>query len=326
VVLVFVDHESGQVDDQSLQALTYGRELATTTGESLNALVIGADGRDVAASLGEYGVATTHLVTDARLTGWAPVAAARAAQAVLEGSSAKMFLAIGSPRGNELAAHLGALTELPVAADCIAISPGEPTAVTRARWGGSLVEEAVVHAPTTIATVVPHTFAAAPGGSSTATVVELSPSFLDADLLVMASPAADDGDAGSGRVSLADAKVIVSGGRGVGSAEGFGVLEELADLLGGTIGCSRVVTSNGWRPHSEQVGQTGTKVAPDLYIACGISGATQHIAGCRNAKTMIVINNDPEAAIMGYADYAVVGDLHKILPAIIEQTQKAKAG
>lgn len=324
MVLVFVDHDGGVVDDLSLQALTYGRQLATGAGEPLEAIVVGADGRDVAASLGEYGVSTAHLVVDDRLTGWAPAAAARAVAEVAEASGATVVLAVGSARGNEVIAHVGAITDLPVAADCVEIRPGSPTEVVRARWGGSLIEDAWVHAPRTLATVVPHTFAAEPGGAASVDVVDESPELTDADLLVIARPAAD-AEESSGGVSLADAKVIVSGGRGVGSAEGFAPLEELAALLGGTVGCSRVVTGNGWRPHTEQVGQTGTKVAPDLYIACGISGATQHIAGCRNSKTMIVINNDPEAAIMGYADYAVIGDLHKILPAIIEETRKAQS-
>jgi electron transfer flavoprotein alpha subunit len=324
VVLVLVDHDHGQLDELSLQAVTYGRRLAAGVGEPLEALVVGEEGRAVAAGLGEYGVATAHLAVHAGLTGYAPVASARAAAEVVARSGATVVLAAGSPRGNEVLAHLGAVTDLPVAADCVGISPGDPTSVTRARWGGSLMEEAVVHAPTTIATLAPHTVAAEPGGSTTATVAEFTPELADADLLVLAQPATEAEET-SGKVSLADAKVIVSGGRGVGSAEGFAPLEELAELLGGTVGCSRVVTGNGWRPHSEQVGQTGTKVAPDLYIACGISGATQHIAGCRNSKTMIVINNDPEAAIMGYADYAVVGDLKKILPAIIEETRKALA-
>jgi electron transfer flavoprotein alpha subunit len=127
-----------------------------------------------------------------------------------------------------------------------------------------------------------------------------------------------------GKVSLADAKVVVSGGRGVGSAEGFGILEELAALLDAAVGCSRVVTSAGWRPHSDQVGQTGTKVSPDLYIACGISGATQHIAGCKGAKTLLAINADREATIFAHADYAVIGDLHEIVPAITAELRKAK--
>jgi electron transfer flavoprotein alpha subunit len=127
-----------------------------------------------------------------------------------------------------------------------------------------------------------------------------------------------------GKVSLADAKVVVSGGRGVGSAVGFAILEELAALLDAAVGCSRVVTSAGWRPHSDQVGQTGTKVSPDLYIACGISGATQHIAGCKGAKALLAINADKEATIFAHADYAVIGDLHEIVPAITAELRKVK--
>ena len=127
-----------------------------------------------------------------------------------------------------------------------------------------------------------------------------------------------------GKISLADAKVVVSGGRGVGSAEGFVILEELAALLDAAVGCSRVVTSAGWRPHTDQVGQTGTKVSPDLYIACGISGATQHIAGIKGAKKLLAINADPEATIFAHADYAVIGDLHEIVPAITAELRKAR--
>ena len=117
---------------------------------------------------------------------------------------------------------------------------------------------------------------------------------------------------------------MVSGGRGVGSAEGFGILEELAGLLDAAVGCSRVVTSAGWRPHTDQVGQTGTKVSPDLYIACGISGATQHIAGCKGAKKILAINSDAEAPILASADYAVIGDLTEIVPAITAELRKAR--
>ncbi|MCZ3388162.1 MAG: electron transfer flavoprotein subunit alpha/FixB family protein [Actinomycetia bacterium] len=323
MVLVLVDHDHGVLDELSLQAVTYGRELAAATGEQLDALVVGADGSGVAGALGEHGVATVHVAAHDGLTDYAPVAAARAASEVAARTGASVVLAAGTPRGNEVMAHLGAITDLPVAADCVSVAPGSPTQVVRARWGGSLIEEANLHGSPALVTLVPHTVAAEPGGSGAGDLAQFTPELADGDLLVIARPAAAEEKAG---VSLADAKVIVSGGRGVGSAEGFAPLEELAELLGGTIGCSRVVTGNGWRPHTEQVGQTGTKVAPDLYIACGISGATQHIAGCRNAKTMIVINTDPEAAIMGYADYAVIGDVSKVLPAIIEEAKKAKAG
>ena len=119
---------------------------------------------------------------------------------------------------------------------------------------------------------------------------------------------------------------MVSGGRGVGSAESFAILEELADLLGAAVGCSRVVTSAGWRPHTDQVGQTGTKISPSLYIACGISGATQHIAGAKGAKKILAINADPEAPILAHADYAVIGDLHEVVPAISAEIRKTKGG
>ena len=125
-------------------------------------------------------------------------------------------------------------------------------------------------------------------------------------------------------VSLADADVVVSGGRGVGSSEGFSVIEELAALLGGAVGCSRAVTSAGWRPHSDQVGQTGTKISPEIYIACGISGATQHMAGCKGAKRLLAINPDGEASIFASADYAVIGDLHEVVPAISAEIRKVR--
>ena len=309
MVLVLVDHENGEIDEASLQTVTYGRELAAAAGEPLEALVVGDAG--VAGALGSHGVGTVHVAVHDALTGYAPAAAARAAMQIASRNGASVVLAAGSPRGNEVMAHLGALTDLPVAADCVKVTPGSPTQVVRARWGGSLIEEANLHGSPALVTLVPHTVAAEAGGSGAGEVAEFAPQLSDADLLVVAKPA-EAADESSG-VSLADAKVVVAGGRGVGSAEGFAPLEELAELLGGTIGCSRVVTGNGWRPHIDQVGQTGTKIAPDLYIACGISGATQHIAGCRNSKTMIVINTDPEAAIMGYADYAIIGDVSNCL-------------
>jgi electron transfer flavoprotein alpha subunit len=129
-------------------------------------------------------------------------------------------------------------------------------------------------------------------------------------------------DTSTGGLSLAEAPVVVSGGRGVGSPEGFAPLEELAGMLGGAVGCSRAVTMAGWRSHTDQVGQTGTKIAPELYIPCGISGATQHMAGCKGAKKLLAINSDPEAPIMATADYAVIGDVAEVVPAITAELRR----
>jgi electron transfer flavoprotein alpha subunit len=225
----------------------------------------------------------------------------------------------GTDRGNEVLAHVAAKLDQPMAANCVGVTTGDPAIVTRVRWGGSLLEEARVDGSPLLLTVAPHAVGAA--GIATFESVPVTASASELDRAVAVSehvPAVTSG------VSLAEADVVVSGGRGVGSAEGFSVIEELAELLGGAVGCSRAVTSAGWRPHTDQVGQTGTKISPVIYIACGISGATQHMAGCKGAKRLLAINPDGEASIFASADYAVLGDLHEVVPAISAEIRKAR--
>jgi electron transfer flavoprotein alpha subunit len=235
---------------------------------------------------------------------------------------ASVVLAAGTDRGNDVMARLAARTGLPFAANCIAAEPGDPVGVVRQRWGGSLLEHALLRSPRALITVAPHTVRVTDGPPPVD--VDVSPYIERLDPADRMVQVIDHVTAVGGGVSLAEAKVVVSGGRGVGSKEGFAIIEELAGLLGGAVGCSRVVTSAGWRPHSDQVGQTGTKIAPELYIACGISGATQHMAGCKGAKRILAINADAEAPIMQSADYAVVGDLKEIVPAISAEIRKIK--
>jgi electron transfer flavoprotein alpha subunit len=242
-----------------------------------------------------------------------PYAPAAWAAAIVEASGGDDIVGPGSDRGNEVLAHAAAQLDLPFAANVSDVRGDE---LTRIRWGGTLLEDARLHSDRRLLTAAPFAFVAS---VDSAQAQVLSPS-LDGAVAVVDHVAPDTG----GKVSLADAKVVVSGGRGVGSAEGFAILEELAALLDAAVGCSRVVTSAGWRPHSDQVGQTGTKVSPDLYIACGISGATQHIAGCKGAKALLAINADREATIFAHADYAVIGDLHEIVPAITAELRKVK--
>jgi electron transfer flavoprotein alpha subunit len=238
--------------------------------------------------------------------------AAWAAAIVAAADGAEAIVAAGSEHGNELLAHVAALLDQPFAANVTAI---DGDVVTRIRWGGSLVEEARLHGSPKILSVAPHTQPAAE-----AVPVETLTAADDGSPRVLETVAES-----SGGVSLRDAKVVVSGGRGVGSSEGFAIIEELAALLGAAVGCSRVVTSAGWRPHADQVGQTGTKISADLYIACGISGATQHIAGAKGAKKILAINDDKEAPIFASADYAVIGDLHEIVPAISAELRKVRS-
>jgi electron transfer flavoprotein alpha subunit len=246
---------------------------------------------------------------------YSPDASAAALTQVIRDRAPTAVVAPGTERGNEVLAHVAAQLDLPMAANCVSVTPGDPLNVTRVRWGGSLLEEALLHGSPTLLTASPHAVTA----DQSDIEVELVPAAENARVRV-----SDTVQAVSAGVSLADADVVVSGGRGVGSAEGFAVIEELAALLGAAVGCSRAVTSAGWRPHTDQVGQTGTKVSPSLYIACGISGATQHMAGCKGAKKLLAINPDAEASIFASADYAVFGDLHEVVPAISAEIRKAK--
>jgi electron transfer flavoprotein alpha subunit len=305
-VLVLV--EPGE--ELSFQAVSLARDL----GSPLHALAIG----EAVTELGAYGVETVHVVEDDRLSTYAPAAWAACLDQLIDQVQPSAVVAAGTNRGNEVLAHLAARRDLPFAANCIAV--GSDGTVTRVRWGGSLLEEARIDADLKLLSVAPHMVEATTVNGGTANVEGVEPALGDAEFVVRVVEHAETPSAG---ISLAEAKVVVSGGRGVGSADGFGMLEELAGLLNAAVGCSRVVTMAGWRPHTDQVGQTGTKVAPDLYIACGISGATQHIAGCKGAKKILAINSDAEAPILASADYAVIGDLAEVVPAITAELRKA---
>jgi electron transfer flavoprotein alpha subunit len=311
-VLVLVEQESGSPDELSLQALALARDL----GSPLHALAIG----EAVTELGAYGVETVHVAENDRLSAYAPAAWASCLEQLIDRISPTAVVAAGTNRGNEVLGHLAARRDVPFAANCVAV--GSDGTVTRVRWGGSLLEEAKIGGEPLVLTVAPHMVEATTVNGGSASVETLDAAVEDADLVVRVVEHAETPSAG---ISLAEAKVVVSGGRGVGSADGFGMLEELAGLLNAAVGCSRVVTMAGWRPHTDQVGQTGTKVAPDLYIACGISGATQHIAGCKGAKKILAINSDAEAPILSSADYAVIGDLAEVVPAITAELRKAQS-
>ena len=246
---------------------------------------------------------------------YAPGAWAAGIVQLVEKHSPDAVVAAASDRGQEAMAHAAARLDLALAANCVSAEPGEPWKVVRQRWGGSLLEEATLSGGVKLLTVAQHVVEAA----EPVPVEPFAPELSEADLAVRVVRREEPPP---GTVSLTDARVVVGGGRGVGSAEGFGVLEELAALLGGAVGGSRVVTNLGWRAHSDQVGQTGARIAPDLYIACGISGAIQHIVGCKGAKKILAINKDPHAPILARSDYAVVGDLHEVVAAVIKELRR----
>ena len=315
-VLVLVTTPDGAADKVALQALALGRGLAA--GDEVHALVIGDAA--VAAGLGAWGATSVHLAQHPSLDVPAPDATARILDDLAGSLGADFVVGPGTEEGNTVLARTAARAGLPFAANCTAVTAGSPVTVTRSRWGGSLLEEAAIIADRAVLTVAAHVFEAVETGGS-APVAAFTPQLDDADLAVRVVGRVP---APAGGVSLSDAKVVVSGGRGAGSSEGFGPVMELASLLGAAVGCSRAVTIAGWRPHTEQVGQTGTKIAPELYIAAGISGATQHLAGAKGAKRILAINKDPEAPIMTAADYAVIGDMAEVLPAISAEIRRVR--
>ncbi len=309
--LVLVEHADGMATDVSLQALA----LAAALGGETQALLIGPGAAQAAQGVP---VTVAHVAEHEALDAFAPDAWAAIVCSLAGRIGATAVVAPGTASATDAMARAAVRLGEPLATNCTAVTAGDPMLLTRVRWGGSLLEEARLHAGRALLTVAPHTVAAAAPGAP-GSVETFTPELADADLVVRV---VDRVAPPSGGVSLADAKVVVTGGRGVGSAEGFAPVEELASLLGGAVGCSRAVTMSGWRPHTDQVGQTGNKIAPEIYIACGVSGATQHIAGCKGAKRILAVNTDPEAPIMSIADYAVVGDLHEVLPAISAELRK----
>jgi electron transfer flavoprotein alpha subunit len=290
-------------DPVALEALTFARRLGEVEA-------IAFDDVDL------DGYATrVHRV---RVDGYAPVAWA---QAIVE-LAPEVVVAGGTDRGHEVLAHAAARLDAPLAANVVDVRvDGDVFHLTRQRWGGSLLEEARLSGSPKLLTVAPHAVAAEPAIDTPAAVEEFAPSLSDEHLAVRVARREEPP---AGTVQLDKARVVVGGGRGVGSAEGFAILEELASLLGGAVGGSRVVTNLGWRPHSDQVGQTGARIAPDIYIACGVSGAIQHWVGCKGAKRILAINTDKDAPLVAKADYAVIGDLHEVVAAIVAELRAAR--
>ena len=321
-ILVVVEHDRGEVTETSFQAFGLARTLlAAGVGTSITAVIIGAEADSLAAGLGAHGAGLSVLVHHPELTDYAPEAWGDVVAQLIDLRAPVAVVATGTDRGNEVLAHAAAIADLPFAANVTEVSLADGLDLTRVRWGGSLLEQSRLQAPVYVLSGSAHTFSGEPSGDAAATTEVFEPTL---DASAARTRVVDRVTLAAG-ITLTTAAVVVSGGRGVGSADGFAPLVELADLLGGAVGCSRVVTNNGWRPHSDQVGQTGKRIAPELYIACGISGAIQHWVGMMASKHVLAINTDNEANMVGKAEYAVIGDLHKILPAVSDEIRRRRA-
>ena len=322
MILAVIEHDRGAIAPAAFEAVTAATHLAAQTDDTVEALTIGSAADSLIEVLAAYGVDTVHQAHHDMLGDYGPEAWGDVvAQAVLTLHPAAV-LATGTDRGNEVLAHAAARLDLPMVANCIEFAAGDKFEVTRVRWGGSLLEEATVDASPVLFTVAHHAVDGRPADSPGSAEPRPFEPVLDPSLA--RSVVADRVERVTG-ITLSTAPVVVGGGRGVGSADGFAPLQELADLLGGVVGCSRAVTNNGWRNHTDQVGQTGTRIAPDIYFACGISGAIQHWVGAMASKNILAINTDPNANMVTKAGYAVIGDLHEVVPAISAEIRRRRA-
>lgn len=312
-IWVYAEAAEGEVSTATLELLTKARDLADT----VECVYAGDDADDIAEALGEYGCETVHQTgdLDGSLVG-VPVAAAIAA-AVEEGDGPDAVLLATSYDGRDVAARLSVKTDRPVITNVVEVEVDDDSLVgTEPIFGGATeVKTKFSGEAPYIVLMRPKSIAAEPSGGAEADVEDLDvPDLGGSGGAQVTERHAEESDG----PKLDEAGVVVSGGRGLGEAEKYDMVESLAKLLNGAAGASRAIVDAGWVPYSYQVGQTGKVVKPDVYIAAGISGATQHLVGMKGSKTIIAINKDPEAPIFGIADLGIVGDVHKVVPQLIE--------
>jgi electron transfer flavoprotein alpha subunit len=325
MILVLVEvSPAGEAVETSREAVTFARDLAAAGGGvPIDVVVVGTPDDALVGVLAAHGVRRVHALSGPAYDSFSGAAWATGVEHVRAGAGSVVVMASGTPRGNEVLAHLGARAGVPMAANVVSFGGLSPFTVTRQVVGGAALEEMRLAQRPAVFTVAGHAVEARPADAPGAgeLVVE-KPDVPDADLVARVVSTDEPEPDLSG--TLKSAKVVVGAGRGAGSAEGFDDLLELVDLLDASLGVSRVVTSLGWRPHHEQVGQTGSRISPDLYIPCGISGAIQHWAGCSSAKAILAINTDPDAPMVTKATHAVIGDLHEIIPAVNAEIRRRR--
>ncbi|WP_381155749.1 electron transfer flavoprotein subunit alpha/FixB family protein [Streptomyces iranensis] len=316
-VLVFVDHVDGAVRKPTLELLTLARRIGEPVAVSL-----GAGAADTAATLAEYGAVRVLTADAPEFAEYLVVPKVDAVQAAYEAVSPSAVLFPSSAEGKEIAARLSVRIGSGIITDAVDLEAGEAGPVaTQSVFAAAFTTKSRVSRGTPVITVKPNS--AAPEAAAAAGAVEaLEVSFSEQarGTKVVSRTARES----TGRPDLTEAAIVVSGGRGVGGAENFPVVEALADSLGAAVGASRAAVDAGWYPHTNQVGQTGKSVSPQLYIAAGISGAIQHRAGMQTSKTIVAVNKDAEAPIFDLVDYGVVGDLFEVVPQLTEEVKTRK--
>ena len=335
---MFAQQVDNEISGIALELLGKGKELAAKLETEVTAVLIGYNVKNLADKLAEYGADKVILVDDPELETYRTEPYAHALASVIEKYKPEIVLVGATAIGRDLGPTVSARVKTGLTADCTVLEIGDfplnaipgqeqkhnQLLMTRPAFGGNTI--ATIACPDNrpqMATVRPGVMQKiAPIAGAKAVIEEYNPGFTPNNKYVTIKEVVK---AVSDTVDIMDAKILVSGGRGVGSAENFKILDDLAEVLGGTVSCSRAVVDNGWKPKDLQVGQTGKTVRPQIYFAIGISGAIQHVAGMEESDLIVAINKDETAPIFDVADYGIVGDLNKVVPALTEQLKTAKA-
>jgi len=319
-ILVYLEADGTVLRKPALEGLGAGAALAASLGGEVHGVVTGANANAVAKAAASCGAKAIHVVEDASLATSLPSAHARAVAAVAKEIGATHLIFPATVRGRDLLGLVAGRLGAGVAADATALGvEGGNTRVTRPVYAGKAVQVVEVKRTPFCIGTRPNAFPAAAGGGAAAIVAHAAPPAAASDPVVRETKTPEHKS-----VDLTEAAVVVSGGRGLKAPEHFHLVEELAAALGGVVGASRAVVDAGWRPHGEQVGQTGKTVSPKLYVAVGISGAIQHLAGMSTSKCIVAINKDAEAPIFKLADYGIVGDAFEIVPALVAALRAAR--
>lgn len=321
-IWIIVEQSKSEIRKVSLELLSQGRILADRTGEPLTAVILGKDIAELADKAAAYGADKVILVEDDKLADYTTGAYTSVLNKLIRKEEPQAVLLGNTAVGKDLAPRLSQRLGVGMASDCTGMEFDEENFLTFRRpiYGGKAFAQVVANARPVLATIRPNTFPiAVPDETRKADVVKETAEIDPADLRAIVKEIAL---AASQRPELIEANVIISGGRGMKGPENYCVLEECADVIGAAVGASRAAVDAGWIEQKFQVGQTGKTVSPTLYIACGISGAIQHLAGMGTSKVIVAINKDPEANIFNLADYGVVGDLFEIIPLLTEEFKK----
>jgi len=316
-ILVVAEQAQGAFRKVTFEALSAGRNMAGGLGGAVEAVVMGSGVADSAAQLAAFGAAKIYVADDAALADATTEVYAQVLAQVIEKAQPAVVLLGATTQGKDLAARLSARLNAALATDCVGLTAeGGRVTATRPMYGGKILAEVSLAGTPVIVSLRPNTQRASQAAGA-GVVEKVSVQVGEVRTKVVAR------QLDAGKVDLTEADVVVTGGRGMGGKD-YAAVEALAAALGGAVGASRSAVDEGWRPAADQVGQTGKTVSPNLYIACGVSGAIQHLAGMSSSKVIVAINKDPEAPIMAKADYAIVGDLFEVLPALTAEIKKIK--